>query len=438
MIILKRPFSALFLAAAALILGIIFFFFYPAIAITLLLVAGLLIFSLVREYKRFFTLQMCDKQKHTFTEQQTSQSRLWYEGDLPILMIGTADPKEKGRLLGQHTGVNFLSLWDRYFLFITYAMRYIRRDYFSNPLAFIRKEMERLQLQMPPFLLAEMEGFLEALKKPFPLDDLKAMFVFGDIYKGLSGCSAAVRPFELMRNFDWYSMGLLGESTLLILCPVRQPRQGGPKKVLSITFPPCLFSPSLANDSGFVVIINEATKMATKRNISGGYPQLLLLRELAEHCTTVEEALDFISRHPPAASHLVAMMDKTGDGAVVQMLPTGSEELFTVRRLTDSFILMTNHYLDDNGNMIRGSEAIASSEPRFLAMEKALMEHKPPREVLAAANCLVTMHSMIFRHQEGQFLLDFNYDNFYAGSINNKFTSLNLTKLFSTANINDL
>ena len=80
--------------------------------------------------------------------------------------------------------------------------------------------------------------------------------------------------------------------------------------------------------------------------------------------------------------------------------------------------------------MIPGTEAIDSSLPRYKSMEKVLEEQKGAREILAAGNCLVTMHSMVFSHHDGQFTLQLNYDNFQAGKITNTFQTINLTKLF--------
>lgn len=436
------PWGILLGSFAFLVSGIAALRFDFSIGYALLLIAVLLFLAWMG-VKRLTSKRLVNKQKHNFIEEEYSAngricSKLHYKGDLPLLIIYTTDPLEKGRLLGKHTGGSFLKLYDQYIRYLPIAMRFVSGNYLRNPLNFIQSEIERLQLHLPDFLLAEMKGYLEEVnkmrssRKPISLEEFKALYVFGDIYKGFGACSVAVKPFELMRNLDWYSMGVLGDTTLLLFYPVRQPKADGPKKVLSITFPPCMLGLSMANDKGLVVTLNETTRMESKRNFCGGYPQFLLLRELVEHSSSVAEAISFISRHPPAASHLLAMMDKNGEGAIVQMLPTGSEELFSVRPLEKSFVLATNHYVDKAGNLIPGSEAIASSLPRYLSMERALMEGRSSKEVLAAANCAVTMQAMVFTHRNDQFSLDFNYDNFRAGSIDNSLTRLNLTEMFKT------
>jgi predicted choloylglycine hydrolase len=423
----KRPLATLIGATLILLAGVACSFFLLPLGVLLLLISILIYAAWFFEYKRLIFPRFVDKQKHIYTG-------LRYQGDVPILILKTADPKEKGRLLGQHTAAQFIELWDRYIQFIPYAMQYITGRFTPHPLVIIKEEIERLQLYFPGYLIAEMEGYLEEvhkIRKMFSLEDFKIFYAFADIYKGLGGCGAAVRPFELMRNLDWYSMGVLGDTTLLTVTPVRQLRSGGPKKTVSITFPPCLLGLSMANDSGFAVTLNEATKMHSKRNHPGGYPEFLLLREIAEHSTTVAEAIAFIDKHPPASSHILAMMDKGGDGAIVQMLPTGSSELYTVRRLKDAYIHATNHFIDPSGRMVPGSEAINSSLPRYQSMEKALEEQKRGREVLAAGNCFVTMQTMIFSHLNDQFILDFNYDNYAAGKKGNPLSRINLTTLFS-------
>lgn len=388
--------------------------------------------------------------------------------ELPVLQIYTHDTAVKATIKGQVTAKAMIDFYLKYVQYLPYGARMNTHTYFKNPLdvtnndIFTRAlnfesmhvELHHLLLEFNQAILSHNDNVSFALQLPLlTLDDLRMMIVMCDVYKGMA-CSAAVFSDKdanyLVRNLDWTPLNVLGNHTLATLTLTEQRDPAMPRAVFSLGLTPGVLGLSVANDKGLVITLNEATKNDTKRinENKNAVPQFILVRQLIEHCCTVQDVKNYLKRHQPATSHILTVMDAEGSKGVFEMLPNKgpfSKELFRFRGIDNRAPYdltqahprqhVSNHFLDKHHLPIKGSEGFACSFDRYDWMEKALYEHKTPMEVAQSTSVEDTVHTLIFKHHKGELSLSINIANGYSADAVNThgkvdYTGIPLSTLF--------
>jgi predicted choloylglycine hydrolase len=100
----------------------------------------------------------------------------------------------------------------------------------------------------------------------------------------------------------------------------------------------------------------------------------LLLRPLLHECATVNEAVEFLQKHPPiSAGFHFALVDQSGNAAIVERSPVEQN----VRRSNDKAIFCTNHTATPSLRALeksRGKEGDQNSDARFENMQRLTSE----------------------------------------------------------------
>jgi hypothetical protein len=271
------------------------------------------------------------------------------------------------------------------------------------------------------------------------MDDLKAFLALCDVYKGI-GCSAALRmndsgEFEFIRNLDWEPFNKLGNHTLGLMTSTGHEDLSKPQHVFSISFTPGILGLSMVNDKGLIITLNEATKMQTKRENAnaGGIPQFILVRQLIENCTTLDEVETYLQTDQPATSHILSIMDRDGNFGIFEMLPNKgpfSNDLYHLRKPKSNMVHVSNHFLDDNDRPINGSEGFDCSFTRFLDMDFALSYNKSALDIARSTNVHDSIQTLIFSRKGEDLSLKLNWANGYSATAVDPIThQLNYTKI---------
>ena len=159
------------------------------------------------------------------------------------------------------------------------------------------------------------------------------------------------------RNYDWVYSDLKW-------CEARGIRQAGAFLTLGYTHH-WAGLPDALNEEGLFVAIASLPKRPPERP---GLQWNLIVDAMMATCRAVREAEALLTSvsHLRAMSYLVA--DASGDAAVVEAGPGGT----SVRRVSDGFVLATNHEVGGAEPSDRG----ARSRRRYVRAEEALRAHR--------------------------------------------------------------
>lgn len=122
----------------------------------------------------------------------------------------------------------------------------------------------------------------------------------------------------------------------------------------------------------------------------------------ALRCRTVAEALPFLLDPPLAGGHTFLLLDRLGDGAVVEAMPTHR----AVTRLADRPLVHTNHCLvpEAAAREAARAEGLVASSVQRLAVAEAWLDR--PRLDRAALEALTRETTAICRRSEPPFHLE--------------------------------
>lgn len=388
-------------------------------------------------------------------------AELHYLYHLPILTFYTADPILKAQAQAKLTARYMIDLYDSFIQFLPLAANVKSGEFKVDPIKFVGVEIRRRKLNFDyvevelHYMLIEFNAYILELNKKaysglthrtFTMDDLKAFLALCDVYKGI-GCSAALRTtadkeFEFIRNLDWEPLNRLGDHTLGVMSYTGHGDLNKPQMVFSIGFTPGILGLSVVNDKGLIITLNEATKMKTKRENAkpNAIPQFILARQLIENCVTLEDVEKYLVDHQPATSHILSVMDAYGNYGVFEMLPNVgpfSNDLYHLRRPQFGRLHVSNHFLDDNDNPLKGSEGFDCSFERFKNMGNALSNHEDALRVASSTNVHDSIQTLIFKRQADILKMSLNWSNSYSATAINsitgklQYTDINLTEEFA-------
>ena len=429
---------------------------------------------------------------------------------LPVFASYTTDRKLQAESMALMTMQQFFDFFDNYLQFLPNVLNDLneKNNIKAHPITHVRNEFRNRQLNtsyvdkelyvLHGIIMDEVERARRGesnfnvptflLENNLELTDVLAMLVFADVYKGIDGCSAAVREVnygandkrgtQLIRNLDWASLGVLGSNTFAKLLPTRyfQKNPDKPQAIFSITVTPGIMDLSIANDKGLVITLNEVCTMESKRENSSRYaiPQFILIREIAENCSTINEVLAYIDRRQPATSHILSVMDASGNGGILEMLSTDENykyRPYKFRSLEDSdeyvgrasrdadkdfrsdkarakqknygkHVVATNDFRNTSNEQIEGSSVWDCSEPRYQNLTKALNEQRSSKDAARACVSSDTVQSMRFTslNNAEELKVTVTWGNNYAApkrtflfgeqAFHDKFTRINLRELF--------
>lgn len=363
---------------------------------------------------------------------------LKYQEHLPILWFNSSvtDPKERGRLEGLLLGEDILNICR---LGIQPIMTYLAWEKGAKGQIHLEDCMQTLNI--PPHIQHEFDGICEGFKERFPnhnkitsLDPekfIKSVHILSDAFKAVGtsfACSIIAcynEKNELMigRNFDWPSMGYIGQRQLVKQYTV------GDKRINLMTFPGYVGAITAWNSEGLVVIVNELGRISLGR----GTPYCLITKRLIEECKSVEEAkklIQIMHAESPCASSVTIMIADQKNASLVQFY---AEDLhhYHIRDLKPNQppFIVTNHYEDQDGNVIEKSICEPNSVKREMRMKKACSENssQSAMNVIEAALKAAGVPATI-----GTFTLDpsknvkITFDNFNAHRLIDKVNALHV------------
>lgn len=396
-----------------------------------------------KEYKRLFNEAQTFTHKSfegkTITLGDKEIATLEYKGEIPLITFTAAStPRERGIAMAQLTHRATLDLIDRYISWVPTFIKFLQqlplylfnpfkflKALFSDPMKAVSNNMRENNFTFPPEVDEYLNGLVDGMNniiraknrslyfphKLLTLEQFKEFICTYDTFK-ITACSTAARESkgkkggaELVRNLEWPSAGVVAEYTLATITPVNQHNKKPVKKVLSFGIAPDLAGMSMANDQGLCVALNEAATTSTKRNLKNGIPQFLLIEKIAENCATIEDIQTYLAVIHPATTHSLTVIDKNGKGAVFEMLPPGSDKIYSIRKMNDKgFVHVTNHFFNEKGGTLNGSVAWHNSELRYKQMQDAL-ERAPRASAQAVAKSAVDVdciHQLRFYYIPGR------------------------------------
>ena len=164
----------------------------------------------------------------------------------------------------------------------------------------------------------------------------------------MQGCSTITLPAgaapdhiaRFGRNLDFPSLNLADRHSVLF---VYRPGDGR-YSFVSVGWPGMIGVLSGMNEHGLCLGNME---VARSPRLPQAMPYPLLYRTVLEHCRTVDEAIDLLSKTPRQTANNLMLMDAAGDRAVVEIRPEGIK----VRRGERSAALIsTNHQRDQDND----------------------------------------------------------------------------------------
>ena len=368
------------------------------------------------------------------------------QGDrrIPVLDIHCTEPRQMGYVHGYLLGEQIIDLFPRLVDPMITSVSVLLGD-------FRRKDLNaRLDaIHIPETYQREFEGVLEgvrayARKRNLPppsvtLRDLKMFHCFPDVYKAIGcqnilgikslnalGCSTVVikknNQIAVGSNIDWFSMGLVGPHLHLRRYRVKN-ADDTLSQVESVGVPALIGVVRARNEHGLVAVINEG---GTGRN-PAGVPYILHARRLLDKAKSVAELEDLLSQEidssaQPASSHILTATDR--NTAKVFQMHMQDGKFYSVRGLTaihesTSAVVATNHFLDEDGDVIVPSMADGTSRERHTSLRTLVQEQlamgRSPETILVSAlksvNRVVTINSTIV-DRLGRFHCTF--DNYHA------------------------
>jgi hypothetical protein len=335
-------------------------------------------------------------------DKQEVLATMKYSNKLPILTFSEAvtDPAQRGYIQGYMLADQIVDMGLKA---LRPMLAFLRWEKGENGDAKIKETIDRLDIpdEVRNELLGVIKGVEEACEakgKKCPKEATAFIFaahVITDHYKAIGsslGCSAVVyrdkpgEPPVVGRNLDWVSMGYLGRHLFLRRYEVAT--STGSRQVSSFTFPGYVGVLTAWNSDGLIVLVNELGKTAKEK----GKPYSLMTKELIEKCSTVDEAVTWLSeqqQQSPCASSVSLVIVDAKQAKIYHYYPEGNDQII-IKDLSDQGILtVTNHAHDEQGNLLPNSICESKSIDRLNRLQTALIsaknEGKTSIEVVEAA-----------------------------------------------------
>jgi len=200
----------------------------------------------------------------------------------------------------------------------------------------------------------------------------------------LVGCTSfaawgeAVKDGHLLigRNFDFDAGRCFDENKIVMRV---EPDEG--RGYISVGWPGLIGVVTGINDAKIAVSINAAQSGDNRRI---GTPVSIVIRDVMQHASTLEQAIDIIRRSEVFVTDCYLVADgKAGEAVVVEKTPLRTE----VRRPTGNVIISANHFLS---NTLKDDPA----NVRYMAEGTSVARYERMAELLAARKSAMTPHDV--------------------------------------------
>ena len=184
----------------------------------------------------------------------------------------------------------------------------------------------------------------------------------------LTGGASAGGHDILARNFDFEAGPVFDEGKAVFLV-----REEGRIPYASVAWPGLVGVVTGMNAEGLARVVHGGRAREAQ---TVGEPVVQTMRELLGRARTTAEALGLLEGKRPMVSHLVMLLDATGDTAIAERAP--GEPLFVRRAPGKEKVPLTNHFegplAQDPAN--QAVEVVTSTRPRRLRLDE-LLENLP-------------------------------------------------------------
>lgn len=272
-----------------------------------------------------------DMKRHVYQEGEYQGSRLYYEGDIPILSLNSNDPFQAGKAHGYLCAEAIDQVYQR----LLFSLRFIEREETPENLS---QFLNQIRERVPDRYLSEMEGIVEGYslwaqqqpwwKSPTKLtgDNLLYFHLLPDLphlplasANGIEknghpiGCSALVNynpegGLTFARNLDWPSSGVLGTYSLMI----NRLDLDGCSSTLEASFPSLVGTVTGMNHQGLCLAMNSLPPVIglKSKSLPEGLPTLFFNRSCLEKCKNLQDIERSISHQSLLAPYFLTSADR--------------------------------------------------------------------------------------------------------------------------------
>ena len=244
-----------------------------------------------------------DPREHVYETCQINHSRLYYEGDLPILKIRAETHYEAGFDHGYLIAHQIVSVIRR--LNILFYLGYLGAK------SKLYEKLKEVRKSIPPEYMEEMKGLVAGVNKllkeesccfasEYTIEDALAIHMLPDLMhlalapSCLFGCTTFAGKDDITgqmgvgRNLDWPGLGV-GRLTLL-----KDIKIGDNPQLLEPTIPGCIGVITGMNDKRLFIAINVTEPKGPIYDVEDGMLSLFLNRKVLEKCTNIDKARKFL------------------------------------------------------------------------------------------------------------------------------------------------
>lgn len=376
-----------------------------------------------------------------FTSRDSNGTQLYYENDIPILVINADNPYQAGYDHGYHLGIGIskmLEIWDP-----------LLHDKYGYPRAEeIPKSIKAFCSIIPKAHLEELQGLVKGYNQWIDEQNnhlhIKLSFESALVFHFVSdimhykpsddhiparspitirindlqrvGCTVVVDRDEnqnivAARNMDW---GLVGAYTVIFK------RKYANFETLEIGFPGLIGTVTGRKDSGFTVMMNIAFGQTSEVR---GMPTCFFNRACLENCNSVSEVENFLKKYNPLGPfHLIAIDNQDAKSFHMHQNADEQSPHYVTRSLFDQQpLIVTNCAYPDHtgrGEDFVGSHLREESLEAFFrdARKKIAKDKYDPLAILGAAMKLphvcnpITAQSILFSKDKVELV----FDNYFA------------------------
>jgi len=287
-----------------------------------------------------------------YQEGQHGKGELKYIQGIPVLVVAGA-PKEMGEQIGTLTRDGTAGL-------LGYFRKLLKEVNLEAALPWLTLTSKGLASRFPADYLTEAAAGAKVAGIDYDLiitaNLLWDMKKLGCSTLFVAGARSATGGPLMGRNFDFQTLGVLGQYSLVIVY-----RPEGKHAFAAVAFPGLIGPVSAMNDAGLSLAVLDVHAAADGSQAFDftGTPLLAMLRQIMETCTTVAEAEKLLKETRRTTRINLAVCDRSG-GAVFELTPKSVQR----RQPDEGLCCCTNHF------RTKGL-AVDTECPRFTELEKS-------------------------------------------------------------------
>jgi predicted choloylglycine hydrolase len=365
---------------------------------------------------------------YTFKDQQVTNGKTFHKGkEAVVQMSGSHYEMGKAHAKMHAGGIDIF--WKKY---MTYGIPML----LMSPRAEYTHNQRAKETVIPDEYRLEMQGMVDGYNEWRAEEDkrlgllwsapkLTVEHILGwhyliDRYKDTGkvreylGCSVlCVRgedgKMRIGRNFDFPSMEILGGLNCI---QVRKPNTGKHYATVVLAVTGTIGVASGMNEHGLCVTVNEVGVCYKQRKT----PYTILTRHILETCKTVQDAEEYVKKNHPSSSFTMTVADPNTAKAFQFYPEKGKNESgYTTREPNkEGMMVVTNHFFDAKGEIIKESLRAQTSLIRFQEMSKfkrpakddELLDKVAEQMKAKRVQTYLTVHSVAMDPSKREFLVE--------------------------------